>query len=188
MYSPCPSPRRRSFAPAAIALVLGTAIASAAAAEPRPLRVRVQGAAGMAVQRAWQGARLRLAHPACRQVLSDFSVSSYRRTLAEVPDLLGRSLEEHMDDLTFTDGARKGRCASSVVLAFTRPGDNLIRVCPSQFLAATRNDPGYAEIILIHELLHTLGLGEDPPTSLEITARVSERCRHVARQVAEGPR
>jgi hypothetical protein len=33
-----------------------------------------------------------------------------------------------------------------------------------------------AEIILIHEFLHTLGLGENPPTSDAITARVSIRC------------
>jgi hypothetical protein len=31
-------------------------------------------------------------------------------------------------------------------------------------------------MILIHEWLHTLRLGENPPTSLEITAQVTERC------------
>jgi hypothetical protein len=130
----------------------------------------------MAVQRAWMGARLRLAAPACRQVLSDFRADAYRRPLAEVPELLGVSLEEHMDGLTFVDGSRKGRCSSSSVLAFTRLGDDTIHVCASQFKQATRNDPAYAEVVLIHELLHTLGLGEDPPTSLEITAQVRERC------------
>ena len=29
---------------------------------------------------------------------------------------------------------------------------------------------------MIHEFLHTLGLGENPPTSQEITERVSNRC------------
>jgi len=51
-----------------------------------------------------------------------------------------------------------------------------------------RNDPAYAEMILIHELLHTLGLGENPPTSLEITARVTERCGDASTRRAAGPR
>jgi hypothetical protein len=33
-----------------------------------------------------------------------------------------------------------------------------------------------AEIIIIHEFLHVLGLGENPPTSDEITERVAARC------------
>jgi hypothetical protein len=32
------------------------------------------------------------------------------------------------------------------------------------------------EILLIHEFLHTLGLGENPPTSDAITQRVAVRC------------
>jgi hypothetical protein len=35
-----------------------------------------------------------------------------------------------------------------------------------------------AEATVIHEALHTLGLGENPPTSREITAGVLKRCRH----------
>jgi hypothetical protein len=31
--------------------------------------------------------------------------------------------------------------------------------------------------MVIHEILHTLGLGENPPTSIEITQRVESRCR-----------
>jgi hypothetical protein len=30
---------------------------------------------------------------------------------------------------------------------------------------------------VIREVLHTLGLGENPPASAEITRRVEERCR-----------
>ena len=32
------------------------------------------------------------------------------------------------------------------------------------------------EILLIHELLHSLGLGENPPTSAQITNTVMARC------------
>jgi hypothetical protein len=37
-------------------------------------------------------------------------------------------------------------------------------------------DPSLAAALIIHEELHSLGLGEDPPTSKEITAKVIERC------------
>jgi hypothetical protein len=33
-----------------------------------------------------------------------------------------------------------------------------------------------AEAVIIHEMLHTLGLGENPPSSTEITFRVLNRC------------
>ena len=42
-------------------------------------------------------------------------------------------------------------------------------------IIAVRN-PREAEAMIIHELLHTLGLGENPPTSIEITRRVESRC------------
>jgi hypothetical protein len=35
----------------------------------------------------------------------------------------------------------------------------------------------HRENALIHEMLHTLGLGENPPSSPEITKRVNERCQ-----------
>jgi hypothetical protein len=41
--------------------------------------------------------------------------------------------------------------------------------------AAARN-ASRAEIAVIHEALHTLGLGENPPDSREITRLVTERC------------
>jgi hypothetical protein len=37
-------------------------------------------------------------------------------------------------------------------------------------------NPVLAESIVIHEMLHTLGLGENPPSSQEITQQVKRRC------------
>jgi hypothetical protein len=34
------------------------------------------------------------------------------------------------------------------------------------------------EAVLIHEMLHSLGLGENPPESVAITAQVLKRCGH----------
>jgi hypothetical protein len=33
------------------------------------------------------------------------------------------------------------------------------------------------QMVVIHEVLHTLGLGENPPSSDQITRRVDLRCR-----------
>ena len=39
----------------------------------------------------------------------------------------------------------------------------------------------------IHEMLHTLGLGENPPSSTEITRRVQAACRSQASSVGSTP-
>jgi hypothetical protein len=136
----------------------------------------------MAVKRAVLAARHRLGGSRCRQVLADFRAQRSEQPLTAVLDALRRTPEEHLDALVFQDGSRRPPCASPAILAFTRPGSDTVHVCASQFRSAVRNDPAYAEMVLIHELLHTLGLGENPPTSLEITARVTQRCGDVARR------
>jgi hypothetical protein len=42
----------------------------------------------------------------------------------------------------------------------------------------TASEPAYGEAAIIHETHHSLGLGENPPTWQEITARVLDACRH----------
>jgi len=175
---------------AGLVLALGTAVPSSAGSPtPKaPLRVRVPDAAGMAVKRALLAARLRIGGSRCREVLSEFRADDPSRPLDEVLAQLGRTPEQHLDSLVFEDGSRRAPCASPGILAFTHVGSRTIQVCASQFKSAVRNDPAHAEMILIHEMLHTLGLGENPPTSLEITARVTERCGEVrARRAASAP-
>jgi hypothetical protein len=64
------------------------------------------------------------------------------------------------------------------------PGLPTVFVCPagsatpgSRFAGVQARNPNLADYMVIHEMLHTLGLGENPPTSLQITERVIERCR-----------
>jgi len=154
---------------------LGPCLATAAEKRRGPLRVRLPDATGMAVRRALLSAKVRLAEPGCREVLDDFPGQG-RPLLSQVIESRGLTPQEHLDTLIFLDGSHRSGCRSPSVLAFTHRNGDTIWVCPSQFRRATRSDPGYAEIVLIHELLHTLGLGEDPPTSEEITARVAARC------------
>ena len=44
------------------------------------------------------------------------------------------------------------------------------------FLQTVDRERVTAEVYVIHEMLHTLGLGENPPTSQEITQRVKRQC------------
>jgi hypothetical protein len=70
------------------------------------------------------------------------------------------------------------------------PGRRDVYVCATAGRAASRlaltldRNPHLAEFALIHEMLHTLGLGENPPTSLQITQQVKRRCGRGSRQTA----
>jgi hypothetical protein len=108
-------------------------------------------------------------------VLGDFAAAD-GQSLEAVLQELGRTPEAHLDSLLFRDGSTRPRCASQAILAFTHVGSDTIFVCASQFTRVSDRDPAAADVVLIHEALHTLGLGENPPSSREITARVLERC------------
>jgi hypothetical protein len=171
----------RSWFRALVALAAAVALeAPGAAAGPRPvapsLRVALPSHAGTAVRRAVLSARRRLAEEPCRSVLTDFT-SAEGRSLERVLHDLGRTPEAHLDSLVFRDGTARSRCASQAILAFTHVGGDTIYVCASQFNRVAARDPVSADLVLIHEALHTLGLGENPPTSGEINARVAQRCR-----------
>jgi hypothetical protein len=60
-------------------------------------------------------------------------------------------------------------------LAFTTPGSRVVRVCGDELMRPSRH-PDDIVAMVIHETLHTLGLPENPPSSVEITRRVLARC------------
>jgi hypothetical protein len=51
-----------------------------------------------------------------------------------------------------------------------------VYICTAWFRETFELNPSRTEAVIIHESLHSLGLGENPPTSREITDRVVERC------------
>ena len=117
----------------------------------------------------------RLAEPSCAAVLTDFR------------DHAGRPLRERLRDLDldapayarmvlFYDGSNDSPCHRPRTYAFTAPGSRIVRTCPN-LGTLVASDPDEAEAIVIHEILHTLGLEENPPTSEDITAAVVRRCR-----------
>ena len=121
-----------------------------------------------------QGARERLADPRCQAVLTDFrSVNGGR--LDQVLHASGRTAQEQLDRLVLESGLGRPACDRDVSLAFTRIGSSAVSICLRPFTLLPRSEQ---EAVLIHEMLHSLGLGERPPESVAITAQVLKRCGH----------
>jgi hypothetical protein len=109
------------------------------------------------------------------------------RVLSELRDQNGRPLQENLDatgldaraymlgKIFFYDGASEGVCRSSRAVAVTEPGIRVVKLCPR--FSRLRGRPDHVRALLIHEALHTLGLGENPPSSASITDEVLRHCR-----------
>jgi hypothetical protein len=110
----------------------------------------------------------------CRKILTDFNDHD-GRALDEQLMTLAVDLEQYLRLVIFIDERRHPRCAGGV-LALTAPGSRVVRVCGDEFERIQQTKPDYIVAVIIHEILHTLGLGEEPPSSEEITARVLARC------------
>jgi hypothetical protein len=133
------------------------------------------GLAGNAVRKAVEGARRRLQDPKCGAVLSAFHDRGGRPLL----DLtaLGRiPPEEHLDAVLFFDGSERPVCARPTVPAATIFGSRVVLVCPRQFVRMAEHDEREAQFVVIHEMLHTLGLPENPPSPSEIRHAIAARC------------
>ena len=125
------------------------------------------------LKRARQGARERLGEPRCLAVLTDFeSVNGGR--LDQVLRATGRTAQQQLDHLVFESGLGRPLCDRRVSLAFTQIHSPMVSICLRPFTLLPRQEQ---EAVLIHEMLHSLGLGENPPTSQKITERVVARCR-----------
>ncbi len=157
-------------------------VAALAAPGPRPARaeqytvhIAHEATAGTLLH-LLGGARERLSEPRCQQVLDDFGDGEGRPLRARLEET-GRTPEDYLGLVVFYDGRKHPRCGQKGILAVAQPGSRVVWVCPEELLRA-RRDPVWAEAALIHEALHTLGLGENPPSSREITSQVIRRCRH----------
>ena len=120
-------------------------------------------------------ARRRLLDSRCADVLTDFEDLDGRRLDLKVADL-HQTAASYLSLVLFYDGRPTEECGFSKNLAWTSPGSRAVQVCTNQFLAEQRRNVGYTANTLIHEMLHTLGLGETPPAPRVITARVADRC------------
>ena len=123
---------------------------------------------------ALESASALLADADCRKILTDFDDGN-GQSLADRLSSVAVDVHVYLTMVTFIDDSRHKRCASGV-LVFTAPGSRVVRVCAEELKRIYAQQPDYVVATVIHEILHTLGLGEDPPSSREITARVLARC------------
>jgi hypothetical protein len=128
-----------------------------------------------AVTLAVRDASDRLESAECRLVFSDFT-DAVGATLAANLTALDHTGQSYLRWLIFHNGSREAYCDRGNVALAADPGSRFVAVCGVRFVELQRQEPGYAAALVIHEQLHVLGLRENPPSSVEITRRVIERC------------
>jgi hypothetical protein len=131
----------------------------------------VRDAVGLALR----GAAEWLQAQKCQGLLTEFS-DRRGRALTERLGELRMSLAEYVNALIVEDGEPYRQCGEQGVLAFTVVGSRVIHVCGRVFARAAQRDGEEARATIVHELLHSLGLGENPPSPRDITYRVKELC------------
>jgi peptidoglycan hydrolase-like protein with peptidoglycan-binding domain len=159
--------------------VLASAILVAATSANAAAPLTLTGWDARAVSSARTGALKRLESDECRKVLTDFT-DAQGRSLQQNLEEWGASAAEYVGIIPFVDGSSQALCRKTKTALVATPGVRRVFVCKT-FAEVQLRQPGIAESMVIHEILHTLGLGEAPmsgqPTSLEITQRIEARCR-----------
>jgi hypothetical protein len=118
----------------------------------------------------------RLARPTCASLLTKLHDQEGRPLQAKL-DSTGVDARTYMRErIFFYDAEERSVCRRSGVLAYTMPGVRVVHVCP-RFAMLQDKRPDRTHAYLIHEALHTLGLGENPPSSAAITEVVLEHCQ-----------
>ena len=170
--------RSKSFRTCSLAVLTALAGAwalnagEAAGHEEWPHFARAQDDA--AVKTALRFALGKLSDVRCLDVFADFRDPA-GRTLAKNLEALGETAAGYLASIRFYDAGDEGPCREDVY-AFTARGSHVVFLCGPRFRARVRQTPGRAAVVLIHEELHSLGLGENPPSPAEITDRVIDRC------------
>jgi hypothetical protein len=160
---------------AAVLMVVGMFGCDAVVSASEPDLAHVHFAPGR--ERQWvrlavDGAARRFANPGCERLLDEFSDDA-GRSLRQHLEEQGQTFAEHLHTVWFMDGRGLPACQQPNRTAFSTPGGRLVFICGEAF---RRPADSYHELLVIHEVLHTLGLGENPPTSEYISKAVARRC------------
>jgi hypothetical protein len=123
--------------------------------------------------RARAGAARRLQTTGCLAVLDEFTDAA-GHTLRKSLEAEGIPAHEFLDRLHFFE-APAALC-NGVRMAATSVRSRVIYLCSERFRAVADRNRALGEAAVIHEALHALGLGENPPASEFITERVLARC------------
>ena len=116
-----------------------------------------------------------LTAPRCQSVFGEFHDARGLPLTAKLHEL-NISPSGYLRTIFVLDGGQHPTCRKDGILAFTVRGSPSIFLCGRDFERFARRNPGEAVVTIIHELLHSLGLGERPPAPQEITYRVRQRC------------
>jgi hypothetical protein len=130
---------------------------------------------GDAARKTLRGASERLADLTCQSVFSDFR-DERGLTLTERLAELGQTPQSYLRLVVFLDGGGSPQCSKRGVLAFTSRNSRVVYLCGRDFVRAVGRDPRETQVTIIHELLHSLGLGENPPSPSNISFKVLQRC------------
>ncbi len=128
-----------------------------------------------AATRALEGASRWLARPKCQTLFLEFKDERNLPLTARLGEL-DTDPEGYLRMVLFLDGAQSATCGRHGVLAFTAQGSRVVYLCGRDFERASRRDVAEVQATVIHELLHSLGLGENPPPARAITHRIQQLC------------
>jgi len=167
----------KALAIAAEALALSMFCATADAGGPEDVWMSLtrRPALTPAVRLAILRARVALENPVCQQIFLDFHDTS-GRSLQDRLDSLGETAQTYLGSMLFYEGWKGRSCPGSRTLAATVPGSRVVYFCGPKFASMIGRDPSALGVAILHEELHSLGLGENPPTADEISRRVAQRC------------
>lgn len=170
-------PRLAAVAALAAALVaLSTPRILAADEVPYSLNIWMPDRTGEDVRLAVGDALDRLEAPRCARMINDLLAVDGLPLSARL-DETWLTPRQFLASLRFLDGSDDTRChADAITVAFTQPGSRVIYVCSARFAAEFPRNTDGAAFSILHEYLHALGLGENPPSPSEITRFVKERC------------
>ena len=144
-----------------VTAALIAAAPSASDGSPRRPSLRAPEAKSVALAR--ENAARWLQDPECRRVFSDFH-DAHGRTIEEKLEAWALDPAEYVRSLPFVDGLGESRCHAGKVMLASGVNVPRVFVCPG-FAKVHRDEPRFATSLVIHEVLHTLGLGENPPSS-----------------------
>ena len=130
-------------------------------------------AVAQAIRRTLDEAARRLADPRCQTILTDFHDVDARPLAARLATL-GMDIGSYLRLILFRDGSAYEACGRT--LAYTHPGSRVVFICSRAVEWHWSSNREHLVVMIIHEVLHTLGLGENPPSSSSIDRRVRQRC------------
>jgi hypothetical protein len=128
-----------------------------------------------ATRRALDDAARWLSGPQCARLFSEFQDTDGHPLDARLRQLQSTPAD-YLHLIYFLDGERHPTCQRHGILAFTEVGSRVVYVCGRDFTRAWNRAPREIVATLIHEMLHSLGLGESPPTPRDISDRVQKLC------------